>query len=486
MNYAQIFAALLWVNIALAVLVVIGERKNPRSTLIWLMTLVFLPGVGYILYLWLGRDLRKEKRFNEKAYRDKRYTHMIESLKDQLKSGQDIPALSGDGDVESIVRMHLFNSDAALRCDNVFQPIFTGEDYFARLFLEMERATRYIYFQTYIMRSDHIGTQLVDLLIAKARKGVTVKFLIDGMGGRAFRKRDIARMRRAGVHVEVFFPFFIPYISPRMNYRNHRKICVIDDAVGFVGGFNVGDEYIDGGKAFASWRDAAILIRGGAVADLKFRFALDFSFAVKKPATAMEKDVEWSIIGDPPVTGEGCCQVVTSGPDSYWPSIKDGFAKMIQTAKHRIFIETPYFIPDDAILESLKIAALSGVEVSIMLPSKGDHPFVLWASLSFVGELLQAGVRCFLYHPGFQHAKVVVMDEDVVSIGTANMDMRSFRLNFEANLFLYHEGIAKRYADRFLFDAMHHCTEITPAVYARRSLRVKAKESVSRLFSPLL
>ncbi|MDO5716532.1 MAG: cardiolipin synthase [Tissierellia bacterium] len=477
---SHILASLLWLNIILAILVVVGERRNPKSTWMWIMTLVFLPGIGFLLYLWLGRDFRKQKLFSDKTAKDKLKATAIERLKQQLDSGSFVEEKETPQYIADLIRMHLLNSDSVLTKDNRFSPIFSGEENFKCLLEDIRNARRFIYFQTYIMRCDRIGNQLIDLLLQKKREGLDVKLLIDGMGGRGLRKKAIKRLREGGVETEIFFPFFIPYVSPRMNYRNHRKICVIDGEKGYIGGFNVGDEYIDGGKDFASWRDAALIIEGSAVRDLQLRFEMDFNFA------AGGKRVEFQSIPNASFEGKGLCQVVTSGPDSYWPSIRDGYAKMIMAAKKRIFIETPYFIPDDSILESLKIASLSGVDVRIMLPFKGDHPFVFWASLSFAGELMRAGCKCYLYQKGFQHAKVMIMDDTVVSVGTANMDVRSFSLNFEANAFVYDKETTQKFAQRFLQDLQDSCTEVTPEVYQKRGKRAKIKESISRLFAPLL
>ena len=263
-----------------------------------------------------------------------------------------------------------------------------------------------------------------------------------------------------------------------MNYRNHRKIAVIDGTTGFIGGYNIGEEYLGKGP-LGYWRDAAIKIQGTGVISLQLRFFMDWNYAARD-------HLAYDLIYFPETKGPGNCplQTVSSGPDARWSQIKEGYLKMILTATESVYIQTPYFIPDDSISDALRIASLSGVDVRIMIPCKPDHPFVYWATLSFIGDLLDSGVRAFTYDNGFIHAKTIVVDGIAASVGSANFDIRSFRLNFEANAFFYDPEYGGQMKRAFL-DDLPKCTEITLENYMHRSRWIKAKESVSRLFSPL-
>lgn len=474
-----ILSNLLWINIILAIAVIVMERRNPTTTWMWITILVLLPGFGFFIYLWLGRSFKKRKMFEDKFAKDRLQSRGLIGGKQIMHRDMDKKQIFPFNEYADMIEMHFRNGDAVLTMDNEFLPLFDGEEFFDMLFKEIENAKSSIYIQTYIMRSDKMGKKLCKILTNKAKEGVDVKLLIDGMGSRRLHSSDIKKMREAGVEVEIFFPFFLSFVSPRINYRNHRKIYILDGKIGYLGGFNVGDEYYDGGKKWESWRDSVIKIKGSAVYMLKYRFILDFNFAAGNRHVKYEDELN-------EFHGSSACQIVTSGPDNEWPSIKDGFLKMLSSAKESIYIETPYFIPDDSVLESLRVAILSGVNVKLLLPFKGDHPFVFWASLSFAGKILEAGGEVYFYKNGFQHSKVIIMDNKMVSMGTANMDVRSFQLNFEANAFIYDEGIAKKFSEKFLQDIRENSYSLTYRDYLRRSNWVKIKENVSRLGSPIL
>lgn len=474
-----ILSNLLWINIILAIAVIVMERRNPTTTWMWITILVLLPGFGFFIYLWLGRSFKKRKKFEDKFAKDRLQSRGLIGGKQIMHRDMDKQQIFPFNEYADMIEMHFRNGDAVLTTDNEFLPLFNGEEFFDMLFKEIENAKSSIYIQTYIMRSDKMGKKLCKILTNKASEGVDVKLLIDGMGSRRLHSSDIKKMREAGVEVEIFFPFFLSFVSPRINYRNHRKIYILDGKIGYLGGFNVGDEYYDGGKKWESWRDSVIKIKGSAVYMLKYRFILDFNFAAGNRHVKYEDELN-------EFHGSSACQIVTSGPDNEWPSIKDGFLKMISSAKESIYIETPYFIPDDSVLESLRVAILSGVNVKLLLPFKGDHPFVFWASLSFAGKILEAGGEVYFYKNGFQHSKVIIMDNKMVSMGTANMDVRSFQLNFEANAFIYDEEIAKKFSEKFLQDIRENSYSLTYQEYLRRSNWVKIKENVSRLGSPIL
>lgn len=479
-TYLWIYSNLIWINILLAILLVFFERRNPTSTWLWLMALTFLPGLGFILYLFLGQDLSKKRIFKSKEEEDNCFQIMVEDQEEQIEENKFNLKDPNFQNYEEIIKMHLISSQAFFSDDNQVELLFTGEEKFLALFDSIERAEKYIHMEYYIFKNDILGKKVIDALTKKAKEGIEVKLLVDGMGGRTLTKRFLRPLLEAGGEVAIFLPPFVPFLSIRINYRNHRKICIIDGKEAYLGGFNIGNEYLGYSKKLGYWRDTHIKVKGSAISSLQWRFFLDWRFATNKEIgncqSYIHDNVNENTIG---------MQIVSSGPDSKWPSIKDGYLKMISTAKEKVYIETPYFIPDDSIFEALKLAGLSGLDVRVMIPNKPDHLFVFWASLSYIGELLEAGVKFYTYEKGFLHSKVVIMDDFVSSVGTANLDIRSFKLNFEVNAFIYDESINLKLTDRFMNDLVN-CKEITLEYYKRRPRIVKIKESISRLLSPIL
>jgi cardiolipin synthase len=384
------------------------------------------------------------------------------------------------GQYKDMMRMNLLEDNAVLSQDNHIEIFKDGETKFKELIESIKNAKDHIHVMYYIFRRDEIGMKIVNALIDKAKEGVEVRFIYDAVGSKFVKRKAFKDLQEAAGKVELFFPSSIPIINPKVNYRNHRKIVVIDGKIGFVGGFNVGDEYLGLDKELGYWRDTHLKIKGGGVGGLQYRFILDWRFVANEPMDDLYRYF--------PIRkshGEAGVQIVSSGPDSQKEQIKYGYIKMINEGKKNIYIQTPYFIPDESMLEALKIAALSGVDVKIMIPNKPDHIFVHWASYSYVGELLDAGAKIYLYEKGFLHGKTCVVDGKVATVGTANLDNRSFKLNFEVNAFIYHRKTAKELEDIFL-DDLKECRKITKEEYKNRSKLIKFKESISRLIGPLL
>lgn len=479
-GYMWLLKNILWLNILFAILLVFFERRNPTTTWLWLMVLTFLPGIGFLLYLFIGQDMSKKKMFKIKEEEDRGIRDRV--LRQGQKIHEDEYRFSNPRflDYEDIIKMHILTSESYFSQDNEIELYFSGEKKFNALLESIKKAKKYIYLEYYIMKSDGIGTKIIDELTKKAKEGVEVKVLYDGMGGRKLKKHCFDELKKAGGEIEVFFPPFAPYITPRINYRNHRKICIIDGEEAFVGGFNIGDEYLGLSKKFGYWRDTHIKIKGTAVGGLQWRFFKDWRFAAKKDNVRCEINLPQR-----KNKGSSGVQIVSSGPDSKWASVKDGYFKMINNARERVYIQTPYFIPDDSMFEALKVAGLSGIDVKVMIPCKPDHIFVYWAGLSYIGELLEAGVKFYTYENGFLHSKTFIMDDFVTSIGTANLDIRSFKLNFEVNAFIYDEEVNMKMVEQFNLD-LKKCKEITIEEYSKRSNIVKLKESISRLLSPIL
>jgi cardiolipin synthase len=457
------------IQIFLVLALVFDQRRSPNSTIVWILALLFLPGIGLILYLFFGQDWTKRRIFSLKAEDDLR---LQEQLTSQRKELERLGRGTEHERFLSIIRM-LFESNQALASDDNRLTLFTdGTVKFASLFDAIRGARHHIHLEYYIIRDDPLARELIQLLTEKAREGVEVRLLADSLGMKV-KKKGLRDFEQAGAKHAVFFPRIWT-----MNYRDHRKIAVIDGTTGFIGGYNIGEEYLGKGP-LGYWRDAAIKIEGTGVHGLQLRFFMDWNYA-------SGENLSYSPVYFPETKGPGSCvlQTVSSGPDARWSQIKEGYIKLILTAKESVYIQTPYFIPDDSLSDALRIAALSGVDVRIMIPCKPDHPFVHWASLSFIGELLDAGIRGYTYDNGFIHAKTIAVDGVAGSVGSANFDTRSFRLNFESNAFFYDTEYGGQLNQAFQ-DDLQKCTEITLKKYEKRSRGVRAKESVSRLFSPL-
>lgn len=479
-SYIWVFSNLIWINMLLAIALVFFERRNPTSTWLWLMVLLFLPGIGFVLYLFIGQDMSKKKVFKLKSEEDDCFDVLVADQEKNLTTREFLRSNPEYKRYDDIVKLNLMSSKAVYTVDNDVELIFSGEDKFAALLESIEKANKYIHMEYYIFHSDQIGTKVLDALTRKASQGLEIKLLIDGMGGRKISKRALEKLRSVGGEAAFFFPPFIPVVNVRVNYRNHRKICIIDGEEAYLGGFNIGDEYLGLSKKFGYWRDTHLKMKGSVISSIQWQFFLDWRFATGKELAGCQ-----SYIGAELNEEKVGVQIVSSGPDSKWPSIKDGYLKMITNAERKLYLETPYFIPDDSIFEALKIAGLSGLDVKVMIPNKPDHPFVYWAGLSYIGDLLDAGVRFFTYERGFLHSKVMIMDDLVSSVGTANLDIRSFKLNFEINAFIYDSEINRTLTERFDRD-LQNCHEITLEEYHNRSRYIKMKESISRLLSPIL
>lgn len=466
-------------NFILAFTIIFLERKDASATWAWLMVLFFIPIVGFFLYLIFGRKLSNQRIF---TWDTKSKLGVKTAVQKQLRAIEQ-----GDFNFQQkelmeykdLYYLHLRNNDAILTLGNHVDIFTDGTDKFNALLKDLESATDHIHLLYYIIRHDQLGRKIADILIKKAQEGVEVRMLYDDMGSRSLSRRFIRRLKQAGVHVDAFFPPKIPKVNFKINFRNHRKLAIIDGQVGYIGGFNIGDEYLGKNKKFGYWRDTHLRIHGNAVRNMQTRFILDWNQASRNDIFYEDRFYIGAEVGDVGV------QIVSSGPDSDWEQIKYGYIKMILSAKEYVYIQTPYFIPDESLMDALRIAALSGVKIKIMIPNKPDHPFVYWATLSHIGDLLNAGAQVYIYQNGFLHAKMIIVDGQISSVGTANIDVRSFRLNFEVNAFLYDQGIAQQLVDAFQHD-ITLSTQMTKKLYAKRSLGIRFKESVSRLLSPIL
>lgn len=479
-DFDYLFVVLLLINILLAITVIFLERKDPTSTWAWVLVLTFLPLLGFLLYLLFGRRLRQKHLFRWDGQKYIGIEKLVNYQMDAIHQDKFEFRIKNADKYDDLIYMHLRNNEAVLTQDNAIQIFDDGNEKFAQLLRDIEQAKEHIHIQYYIFRLDGLGTKIVDALIAKAKQSVKVRILYDEMGSRGVKKRHFNALLEAGGEVEVFFPSIMPLINPRLNFRNHRKLVIVDGRIGYIGGFNVGDEYLGLKKKFGYWRDTHLRIEGSSVHPLQSRFLLDWNQAAHHKTKYSE-----SFFPAIPKKGDAGVQIVSSGPDEDWEQIKDGYLKLINKAQRYVYIQTPYFIPDISFFDAVKIAALSGIDVRIMIPNKPDHMFVYWATYSYVGQLLQAGAKIYIYEKGFIHAKMIVIDDEASTVGTANIDVRSFKLNFEVNAFIYDNAISHELAEIFEKDILDS-TALTLDIYNNRSNLIKFKESLSRLISPIL
>ena len=471
---------ILW-NMLFAIIIIFFERKEPRSVWAWLLLLYFIPFVGFLFYLLLGTDMHKRKMFRMKEVEDK----LNEEVRGQEYRLRNRRPEEMDEEIDrykALIMYNLESSGAVLTDENDITIYTDGNAKFDALIEDMRQAEKYIHMEYYIIKNDVVFQRIIEVLKEKAAEGVEVRILFDSMGCRTVKNRFWKELNSCGIQTAEFFPALLGRLQLRVNYRNHRKIVIIDDKVGYVGGFNVGKEYIGLDENFGHWRDTHLRIQGGAIAGLQLRFILDWNYAAEQNLFANGhylEDVRRVRQGSSKI------QIISSGPDNTLKQIRDNYLQLIHKARYRISIQTPYFIPDESMMSALLIAIRSGVEVRIMIPCKPDHPFVYWATYSYVGDMVMAGAKCYTYENGFLHSKGLVVDDEVFCYGTANMDIRSFSLNFEVNAVVYDADKAREMTALFDRD-LEYCVQITREAYAGRGLKTRCKEQMCRLLSPLL
>lgn len=463
------------INITSALSLIFIERKEPTTTWAWLLILLILPGIGFILYLIFGQNLSRQKIFREKKGSDERKSRELqEKFKEEKRNGNI------SEEFMELIKMNYNNSRALYTTGNSIETFINGEYKFERLIRDIRAAKNFIHIEYYIFRLDSLGKTIIEELKKKVDEGVEVRLLVDGMGSKSLRGKQIKYIRSLGIKFHVFFPGILPYLNIRLNFRNHRKIVVIDGKIGYVGGFNVGDEYVNKGDQFDFWRDTHVRIQGEAVNELNKRFILDWDYAsegeLKDYSKYFVNEKEYGDIG---------IQIISSGPDHKEEYIKHAYMKIINNAKKNVYIQTPYLVPDEPMKEALKIAALSGIDVRIMVPGKPDHFFMEWILSANMGELLECGVKIYRYQKGFIHSKTIVSDGKVSSIGTANLDIRSFQLNFEINAIIFDKIFAKE-QERIFEKDIEYCNLVTLEEYKNRGRIIRIKEALISLISPIL
>lgn len=461
-------AYLVWV--AGTVLVVVLDNRNPVRAMAWVVVLIFLPIVGLVLYFFFGRNTRRERLISRKAAR------MISRKSLQAFVRQD--SFATPPEYDTLIR--LFRSlNKALPFDGNTADIYTdGYSMIQALMHDMAQARHHIHLEFYIFDDDAVGRLLRDLLIDKVRQGVEVRLLYDDVGCWNVPNRFYDRMRSEGIEVRGFLKVRFPLFTSKVNYRNHRKIAVIDGRVGYVGGMNIATRYLRGGS-YGVWRDTQLRITGPAVYGLQSNFLMDWFFVESSLLTASRYY--------PPLAGVGdvLMQTVSSEPVGEWRDIMQGLILALNSAKRYFYIQTPYFMPNEPMLAALQTAALAGVDVRLMIPERSDSKLTHWGSMSYLEDVLKAGVKVYLYTPGFLHSKMMVADDMLCTIGSTNMDFRSLEHNFEINTFIYNNKVARAVKELFLID-QRESRLVRMKQWDKRPFGQKAKESVVRLLSPLL
>ena len=462
------------VFVVLTVVAVIADRREPIKTLAWIMVITMFPVGGMVLFLAFGRNHRKERTFMHKELFDHKLISKL--CGDQLR---EFPkGVDFDESDRSLITLTLNNNHAPLTLHNRIEILNNGEECFPRLFEDMRRAEKFLHIEFFGIESGKLFEEMFPILAERVAKGLEVRVIYDSVGGRALRNRDIKRLKEAGVDVRSFMPVFFTRFSSLANYRNHRKIVVIDGKVGYTGGMNIADRYVDGVRG-GIWRDVHIRVEGEAVAMMQTVFVADWAFVTEGETLDNARYF-------PPSEVEELCpiQIATSGPDSKYAAIKHSYFAALGKAKRYAYISTPYLLPDDAMLTALRVAALSGVDVRLLIPVRGDNLVVAWAGYSYVDALLEAGVKVYLYRKGFNHSKFIVIDDELCTIGSANFDYRSFNDDFEVQALIYDNDTSCRMRDVF-FDDLKDAEEITAERWAQRSRMSKLMEPVARLLGPL-
>lgn len=474
MTYLYWIATLIYAVIVIGTIItVVMDNRQPVKTLLWIFVLLFMPVIGIILYFFFGMNTRKEKMISQRSIDRLTKRSMMEYIEQKDLHVADSHKV--------LVRLFSEQNWAFPYKDNEVDIFTDGYAFFPELLAEIAKAKDHIHLDTYIFEDDPLGRLVADALIAKAKEGVEVRVIYDDVGCWKVKNSFFERMREAGIDVHAFMPVRFPMFTRKVNYRNHRKICIIDGLVGFIGGMNIAMRYVKG-TAKQPWRDTHLRIRGASVYGLQRAFLIDWYFVDRTLITKHKYYPPY----DANISNNCVAQVVTSSPISEWPDIMQGYVRILLEAKRYVYIETPYFLPTEPVLFAMRTAALAGVDVRLMIPFQSDAKITEWATRSYFVETIKAGVKIYLYKSAFNHSKLLISDDSLSTCGSTNVDFRSFENNFESNIFFYHQGIALRLKKVFL-DDQSHCILLNSTVnLEHRHFLKRFMESVIRLISPML
>lgn len=476
-NFFGFFSIILTISAVVIGIIIFFENRHPTQTLTWLVVFGAFPLFGFIFYILFGRNYRKEKMYRKKYFLDKQAFLKIEGERDVSEERLET---MGEHQQKLIkLAQRIGNSPISFATET--KVLTNGEETFSSILEEIKIAKHHIHIEYYIVRDDQISNDIKRALIERAVNGVKVRFLYDAVGSWTLTKSYIDDLRNAGIEVAAFGPVRLPFLNSQANFRNHRKIIVIDGHTGFVGGLNIGDEYLGRDENVGFWRDTHLMAKGEAVKSLQLIFLQDWYYSTNH-SFLTDEYLSPSL---PIVHKHGGVQMIAGGPDNEWSVIKNIFFSMISSAKESVWIASPYFIPDEDIFQAIKVAALSGIDVRLLVPKNPDKWIVWHASRSYFPDLLEAGVKIYQYKRGFLHSKIVIVDKELASIGTANMDMRSFHLNFEVNAFLYRTRSTQKLVDDYVED-LKESQQLHINSFNKRHIGNRILESTCRLLSPLL
>ena len=464
------FDIVLWAIILGTIVVIVLDNRNPVKTMAWILVLIFLPIVGLVLYIFFGRSQRHERIIGKKVYGHLLRKPMAEYLAQ--------PAASLPASYASLISFFRNVNQSLPFEGNSVEAYTSGASLLQSLLRELQQAKRHIHVESYIFEDDAIGRMVRDVLMEKSRAGVEVRVIYDDVGCWHVPNRFFEEMREAGIDVRSFLKVRFPHFTNKVNYRNHRKIIVIDGSIGFGGGMNLAERYMRG-FSWGIWRDTHLMLKGKAVHGLQTAFLLDWYF--------VDRTLMTSVKYFPRLDNQGASlvQIVTSEPVGPWREIMQGLVKAISNAKKYFYMQTPYFLPTEPMLIALQTAALSGVDVRLMLPQRADNRLTHFGSCSYLEDVLQAGVKVYFYQKGFLHSKLMVSDDLLATVGSTNLDFRSFEHNFEVNAFIYDADTALEMREIFLQD-QRDCQQVFLKNWKKRPWRRKAAESIVRLLAPLL
>lgn len=476
MIYIHWIFLLIYIMVIVSIIVtILMDNRQPAKTMAWVMVLLFVPVAGIILYIFFGQNTRKMRFISQRSLDQLSKRQMLEFVEQRELRMPD--------KFQSLVRLFTNQSLALPFKDNEAEFYTDGYQFFPALLQAISRARHHIHLETYIFDDDPLGRLIADALIQKAKEGVEIRVIYDDVGCWRVPSAFFERMKKAGIDVCAFMPVKFPAFTSKVNYRNHRKVCVIDGIEGFTGGINIALRYVKGMRnGTLPWRDTHMRLRGSIVYALQRAFLVDWYFVDRTLVTNRKyyPPMPWKISND-------ClAQMVTSSPIAPWPDIMQGYVRILLEAKNYVYMESPYFLPTEPVLFAMRTAALAGVDVRLMVPRHSDSHLLEWASLSYVVETLAAGVKIKLYEGGFNHSKLLVADDEVSTCGSTNIDFRSFENNFESNVFFYDRQMALRIKELYMTDEAQSVDFNDVDTLRHRPYLHRLTESLFRLLAPLL
>ncbi len=456
---------------------IVFQKRSPYKTAAWILVLLLLPFFGVLFYLIFGQEYRKRKMFSVRGLEGLKELRRISAR--QLRNIEQKCAHEDARPHDNIIRLLLNNSNALLSTGNELEILKDGHNTFKAIFSAIENAKHHIHLEYYIFADDAIGKKIIGQLIKKRAEGVEVRIIVDDVGSWNLKSKFFDNLRKQGIEIFPFMEVRFPRLTSRVNYRNHRKIIVIDGKTGFIGGVNITDRYLNGSKKLGPWRDTHLQIRGDAATSLQILFLADWYFVSGKNLLHKTYLPQFTEADGIPV------QIAAGGPDYDWEGITQAFFAAINDARKRVFLVTPYLMPPQPLLFALKTAALSHIDVRIIIPEKSDSKMSKWGSFSYVEELLEAGVKVYFYTRGFTHSKYMLVDDTFSTIGTTNFDFRSFETNFEANAFIYSRDFNAKLEALFL-DDQKNSRQIKLSQWRKRGWLFKLRESLAHIISPMM